>query len=663
MKKNTNFETINKDKYKSKLNAKQYDAVTTINGPLLIIAGAGSGKTHTLINRVSYMIESGIHPENILLLTFTNAAANNMKERASKILDERCNSITACTYHSFCAKMLRIYGNVVELDRNFTILSPSDVIDAISFVKAKNIDYKKRGFPKNSTVANIFSESINKNISINEVLNNNKYYKYKSFYYDLNNLFKDYTAYKKAKNFCDYDDLLLLFNILLDNDKIRDVISEKYKYIMVDEYQDTNLLQEQIVFKLSKKYKNIAVVGDDYQSIYAFRGSDINNILNFNKKIDNCKKTIININYRSTKEILNLANAVMDRNANFGFKKDMKDNNCSGEKPSLIECYDSKDEAAFIIKKIKEFQNKGINYKNIAILERNSFSSSFLEILLTQLNIPFNKMGGLKFLEHECVLDIIAYLKCLYNPLDELGWFRILKLCPGIGDIYARNLASLSLIDTNFLTNNPYEKRKFYKELIDLNIEFNKLKLLDYETQINEIVNFYCDLRKRIIDIANVEDESNRTEMYEKLNSDKEILQILIDIALKYKSANEFLDALILDSTPDQEKKDNAVTISTIHSAKGLEWEYVFILDCVEGCIPNLDENDQRNSFKDNEELRCFYVAITRAKSDLYLMVPNVINKYGKIIPGNLTHYLDGCENLMLFGQTDTVKKYSKYAN
>ena len=319
--------------YKAVLNEQQYEAATTIDGPLLIIAGAGTGKTATLIHRVAYMIENGIPPQSILLLTFTNKAANEMSERAAQILDERCNKITACTYHSFCAKMLRIYGVLVGLRKNFTILSESDVVNTIKLLIAENPEkYKiKSGFSV-SEIAKIFSMSINQDLPLETVIGlKDSNLAFLSYIYT--ELFEKYKNYKKENNLVDYDDLLIYFNELLDNKAVRNQISSSYKYIMVDEYQDTNNLQERIIFKMAQKYENLAVVGDDYQSIYAFRGSNVSNFINFPKKHKNCKVIKLEKNYRSTTEILNLANSVMNRYANFGYPKNMTSNNKQGTMP------------------------------------------------------------------------------------------------------------------------------------------------------------------------------------------------------------------------------------------------------------------------------------------------------------------------------------------
>lgn len=308
--------------YKNKLNSAQYEAATTINGPLLIIAGAGTGKTYMLINRVAYMIEQGIPPESILLLTFTNAAADEMKKRANNILDDRCSRIHASTYHSFCAEMLRKYAKYIGFSNNFTIITPQDVKDAIKYVKAKNPIYKARQFPNCAKIAKIFSGAINNNISITQYVDK-EHIECRNFTNELEQLYLEFQTYKKSRDMMDYDDILIYFYELLQNSIIQNRISNSYKYVMVDEYQDTNDLQEKIIIKLCQNNNNIAVVGDDYQSIYGFRGSNVNNFIGFPDKFSNCKRVTLSQNYRSSQEILDFANKIMDKHANFGYKKNM----------------------------------------------------------------------------------------------------------------------------------------------------------------------------------------------------------------------------------------------------------------------------------------------------------------------------------------------------
>ena len=628
--------------YKEELNPAQYEAATTVDGPVLIIAGAGSGKTRTLIYRVAYMIEQkNVAPEQILLMTFTNAAAKEMKDRAGRMLDERCDKITACTYHSFCATMLRKYGRNV-IHPKFSIITSTEVPDIINFAKKKHPDtYKIKGFPPAKTLAGIFSAKINKGISMHDAIDE-KNPDYLAFEYQIVQLFEDYNEFKKEKHYADYDDLLVLFSKILDNPNIRKAISNRYKYIMVDEYQDTNSLQEQIILKLRMDCNNIAVVGDDYQSIYAFRGSNINNILDFPKKFPGCKKIILNINYRSTQEILNLANTVMDKYAEFGFKKKMTAHGKTGRMPKIIIPDDGQSEARAALNMIKAFHAQGMPYNEMAVIERKSASSFLLENLLNKEGIPFEKRGGLKFLEYECVQDMLALLRCHVNYTDELAWFRILKVLAGIGDVYSARIAEMCG-HPDFLIENGYRNRKFYPDLIEINDFMNSLKNLpedDFYRLFNSIKKYYLKKKEQVIKGMDTT-EDRRAEAMEKLKTESSIIDELWNLYGKGKKSPEaMLDALVLDESPDNDDEaEDKLVITTIHSAKGLEWDAVIMLDCIEGVFPG---NETINNKKaDMEELRCFYVAITRARKYLQIMAPECLFMYGKYISGTIAHYLE----------------------
>ena len=641
--------------YKRELNPAQYEAATTIDGPVLIIAGAGSGKTRTLVYRVAYMIdEKNIPPEQILLMTFTNAAAKEMKERASGMLDQRCEKITACTYHSFCAMMLRDYGSSV-VPPNFSIVTSTEIPNIINFAKKKHPEtYKIKGFPPAKSIADIFSAAVNKNISI-YTATKQKNVNYLGYVEALELLYKDYKEYKKEKNYVDYDDLLILLSELLDNDKIRAVISNKYKYIMIDEYQDSNNLQEKIVFKLREDNHNLAVVGDDYQSIYAFRGSNINNILSFPDKFPECKKIILDTNYRSTQEILDLANNVMDVHADFGFKKNMVSCGKNGTKPRLIIPNNECEEAALVVSMIKAFRTKGISYKEIAVIERKSASSFVLENLLNKEDIPFDKKGGTKFLEYACVQDILAIIRCHVNYTDELAWFRLLKVLAGIGDVYGAKIAE-KCKNSDFLIENEYKKRKFYAELVEINNFMNSIKDIpdeDFPKMFCKIRDFYIYKKEQLVESMDTDDDT-RAQHFEKLKGEGPIIDELWSLYGEGKpSAEKMLDALALDESPDKSIEiDDKLTITTIHSAKGLEWDAVIMLDCIDGVFPCYAA--YTNKDEDREELRCFYVAMTRAKNFLQIISPKIVRIYGRTIAGERSHYLDlkNADSLLITAKT-----------
>ena len=569
------------------------------------------------------MIENGVIPEQILLLTFTNKAAREMKDRAALMLDERCSEITACTYHSFCSLMLRKYADRIGWNRDFSIIN--DGADIINVLKTRKGYNKYRGFPQGKTIVSMISSSTNKEIPLHEIVGEN-YSKYDVYVKEIEEIAEAFSLYKREHSLMDYDDLLVFFFRLIDERQdIRDIIASQYKYIMVDEYQDTNNLQERIILKLREKVKNIAVVGDDYQSIYAFRGSNVNNILEFSDKMENVKTIKLEQNYRSGQPILDVANNMMLENATQGVYKAMYSTiHC--EKPFLYRPNTQFDERDVVIDIIRKELQKGTAPEEIAVLERKSNESALIEAGLVSLGIPFVKYGGLKFFDRSHIQDVMAFLRVIANPHDEIAWFRVLKLYPGIGENYSQKLSQNAISkNETFLIENSYKKRTFYKELTGLHAEYNNWKNKPYTELVSCIIQYYHDLRERYIRQAKYHDESDREV---NLNNNEEALkdlQILKTMSEEYNTLNQFLDAIILDAT--QKEEESGIVISTIHSAKGLEYEVVILLDCVDGEFPFTTEADY-GSDEDNEELRCCYVAITRAKRGLHIMSPIIVRDY-----------------------------------
>lgn len=645
--------------YENELNENQYKAVIANNGPISIIAGAGSGKTRTIMYKIARLIEDGILPEQILVLTFTNAAANEIKSRAASMLDDRCNHIAAGTFHSFAAYMLRIYGKTINIPNNFTILAPGDCADAIGFIKAESNDkYKIKGFPQNSKIISIYSTAINKQIPISDVLLLENYNRYAGYENILTDLFKEYVLYKKSRNVFDYDDLLINFRTLLKNQRFNEYINRKYAYIMVDEYQDTNKIQEDILFLMRKTNNNFTVVGDDYQSIYAFRGSEVNNFINFSDKVPGCTKIVLDANYRSTQEILDLANLVMKKHANFGIEKQMySSNKLHADKPILCSPTSQRDEARQIYEYIATKQLTNHNAE-IAVLCRNTLNTFALEEQLLKHGIQYNKMGGKKLMEYECVQDVLAYMRCIINRFDVLAWFRILQLHEGIGDTYARRISSNCNID-DFLRENKYKKNIFYKELLIIDEKIREWRAAAEIHSVSEIldkiIKFYDDLQVRNIQNMKTDSEDNRKKELAEHKKNMKVLEKIKPLTTGYKNINAFLDALMLESTKTSQQSECHITLSTIHSAKGLEWDNVCIMDCVDGSFPKVSPMEFYSE-KDNEELRCFYVAMTRAKKQLVIYAPLTIEKYGRFEVADISHYLNGCDKMY---DTVSTKKNS----
>ena len=626
-----------------KLNKFQYEAVMHDKGPALLLAGAGTGKTRTLIYRVAHLIESGVSPESILLLTFTNKAANEMKERAEKMLKEKCG-ITACTYHSFCVKMLRFYGKMAGISPDFTIISGPDEADIIDIVKSELNFQKLKNMPSASVFASMLSTCVNKRLTLEELLKEQKYWRFRQNERKLLLLREETKKYKEEHNLFNYDDILLKFDqMLTDYSNIARRIEDTYRYIMVDEYQDTNTLQDSIIRKIRTKNTNLMVVGDDMQSIYKFRGADVQNILSFPKRYTDCKVIYLTENYRSSQEILNLANHVMT-NATEGYQKNLKAQFFSHKLPGVYCVNDTKTEAEFVLNRIKAKHAEGIPYNDICVLYRNSFQSYELEVLLNKAGLDFEKYGGIRFLDRAHIKDVLAFLRIYTNPSDELAWFRILQLHIGIGKVYARNISRKCLeYGPEYLIDDCHKRKKYGVHIRKLYDEIQSWEGKEFLEILKSSCAYYAKTLENTIRNKKVDSESDREESLQDLERNKEDITILQEMAKDYDSALAFLDATTLDATKSKENEEDKLVLSTIHSIKGLEYDTVILLDCIDEILPSAR---YIGSPEDNEDVRCMYVAVTRAKNTLYMMVPKIALKYGKAIPGDLSRYIEGRDDL-----------------
>jgi uvrD/REP helicase len=483
------------------------------------------------------------------------------------------------------------------------------------------------------------------------VLDKKGYLKYQSYQDLIEDLYEEYKLYKFEKGLLDYDDLMLrLYQLLDECEPVRKRIEETYRYIMVDEYQDTNNLQSKILQLLRKDCDNIAVVGDDAQSIYKFRGANVQNIINFPNLFDDCKEVDLTENYRSSKEILALANLSYENFATEGFSKKMNGQFSTGYKPVVIRPQTNEEGDAEVVTGILDLISMDVPADRICVIARKSRELFGVEHLLNQHQVAYEKRGGQKFLELKEILDMIAYFRFASNPMDEISLFRLLRLHHGIGDTYASNICGLLGIVDNPIINNKYTGFKFAEELQRLHQVFKIAKTIeneDVETKFSLFESFYADTRARAIKLMKT-DEANRTEEYEKLENEKANIQQLFLIAQQYNSITEFLDALILEQARVEDDKDaKKVVLTTIHSAKGLEFNTVFILGCVDGLFPQVSVWEEvDNSDEDiQEELRCFYVAITRAEKRLFLVCPRYAKSYTGMFRAEITRFLDGCEN------------------
>jgi len=595
----------------NELNAQQLEVVRTINGPVLVVAGAGSGKTRVIEYRVLHFVQNNIPPHNILLLTFTKKAAQQMLTRAAGH-DERCKFVEGGTFHAFAYRILKRYSGRAGFDE-FFIIDGADAEDAINICLSKSaIAGKEKRFPRKDTLRKVFSMSVNKNMSIEDVLEK-EYPAFLRYSFEIEKLKGDYAKYKAGKNYFDYDDLLVRLAALLEkNEGIRNELSERYKYIMVDEYQDTNKLQADITYYLAKKHNNIMAVGDDAQSIYGFRGASHENIMEFPSKFPGCKIIKLETNYRSEQPILDVANAVLNNMKNKYSKALYSTRKSHADMPNLLFFTNINTEAEWIARHVKELNLDGVDFKNQAVLFRYAYISIPLQIELNRRGIPFQVFGGLKFYETAHVKDVFAHFKILVNYKDELSWARALTLIEGVGPKTAEkiikeiNSAQDLAGALERICSYADKKHSYSKGLLELAIIFKEMSACDsgIEKQFQALLEYYYPLLNDKFDDAI--DRMNDLKVIKKITSD-------------YESIADFLADFALE-TPDRPvsgANNNALTLSTIHSAKGLEWEAVYLMGLVEGVLPVSFSLNDENSIE--EEHRLFYVGLTRAKSKLYL--------------------------------------------
>jgi DNA helicase-2/ATP-dependent DNA helicase PcrA len=597
--------------YEEELNSAQLDAVKTIDGPVLVIAGAGSGKTRTLVYRVARLIESGIKPENILLLTFTRKSSNEMLNRAALILDTRCENVAGGTFHSFANLILRKYSRYLELNNSFTILDRSDAEDAINLIRSKCIKKVEKRFPKKSTICSIYSSVINRNKPIADIIDS-EYPHFRECTDQITEICRQYATYKRQSSLLDYDDLLLYLRTLLEsNETIRKNLSEQYKYIMIDEYQDTNSLQADIIRLLASSHSNVMAVGDDAQSIYSFRGADFKNIMNFPSLFENTKIIKLEQNYRSTQKILNLTNEII-KHAKEKFTKNLFTKIEGGDLPAVIMASDQQTEAAFTCQRILELLEEDIPLSEIAVLARSARNTYPLEMELGKRGIPFKKFGGFKFIETAHIKDIISHLRVVVNNADQISWYRILLLINGVGTVTTEKLIPLLSSTPTQSSLSIIEKRNDGVGTLLEAIEKIKCEKLKPFEAAKIFIEYYYPIL---------------TAKYDDYNKREKDLEHFIYIAKQYDSLEQFLSDLTIDppesSLTDVEegaRPDEYLTVSTIHSAKGLEWHSVFISGAVEGRFPSVYAYNSDEEME--EERRLMYVATTRAKKNLYLTYP-----------------------------------------
>lgn len=603
--------------YREDLNAAQIEAVQSTQGPYLVIAGAGSGKTRVLVYRVAYLVEQGVRPEEILLLTFTRKAAEEMLRRASLILDERCNKVSGGTFHSFANTVLRKYAKFLGLANNFTILDRTDSEDTVNLIRAKlGFNKLEKRFPRKNTLIDLLSKSVNKSESIERVLLL-EYPQLIEWLPEIEKIRGMYSDYKRSKSLLDYDDLLVYFKRLLtEYEDVRLILGKRYKYIMVDEYQDTNKLQAHIVCLLASESKNIMVVGDDSQSIYSFRGANFKNIIDFPRIFKGTKIITLEENYRSTQPILNLTNEIIC-SAKEKFEKNLYTKKSGCGKPVYIEVQDEHGQSEYIADKILELREEGLELKDMAVLFRSGWHSNDLEIELSSRNIPFVKYGGLKFVEAAHIKDILSYLRIVYNMFDQVSWYRLLLLLPGIGVKRAEGIIREVIANREGIAADG--RHKAFHKIPKL------VELLELFRQID--INSHTPFEMLRLSMEHY--QALLKDKYDDFNKRLNDLDSLGRIAARYKSLEQFLTDMALEppersvvEAGREDRDDSRVTLSTIHSSKGLEWHTVFIIYLAEGHLPSYLSLEDDDAIE--EERRLLYVAATRAKENLFLLKPNI---------------------------------------
>lgn len=602
--------------YSELLNQQQLEAVMHQDGPALVIAGAGSGKTRTLTYRVARLIEHGVPPQHILLLTFTRRAAREMMERATSLLDERCNKINGGTFHFYCNRLLHQYAEAIGYPPNFTLLDASDAVDVIDILR-NDLDINRRGkrFPRKGTIYSMISTATNKQQSLHQVVDE----QFSQFLHHIDaieEIARRYQVYKRQNHVMDFDDLLTeTCSLLRENRELRLKVAASNRYILVDEYQDTNSLQAELIRLLSQGHSNVMAVGDDAQSIYAFRGADHRNILNFPEEFNGTKIIKLEENYRSTQNILNLANNVIGQ-ARDKFDKKLFTNREEGEFPGLVRAPDERDQSRFIAQMVLNKREEEIDLGDIAVLFRNGRDSYDLELELNRKKIPFVKYGGQKFAEAAHIKDVLAHLKVVVNPSDTLSWNRVLLLLEGIGPKSAQNIVSAlsqrekphELGDMSGLS----EKAK--SSLMGLSSLLTDLKDKDFTVSeaVDHIVTYYKPICEKRFD-----DHPKRLKD----------LEAFVSLCRNFRSYDHLLEDLALDpieatavDTEPGVKDENPLVLSTIHSSKGLEWKTVFLIQCLDGIIPSGFSLEDEEAI--DEELRLLYVACTRAADELFITYP-----------------------------------------
>lgn len=599
------------------LNDEQRAVVLGGDGPCLVLAGAGSGKTHTIAYRVAHLLEKGVSPEEILLVTFTNKAAKEMNDRINRLAGRSEKLPWSGTFHHIAVRILRQYAGLLGYENNFTILDSDDATDLLKLcLRQEGIERGAKRFPSAGTVIGIMSFARNSGRTIADVMNE-RYPQWTPLTDTIEAIAESYEKRKGATNTVDFDDLLtLLYRLFSTNKKVCERFTEQWRYILADEYQDTNWIQGQILHSLTKHHGNILVVGDDAQSIYAFRAATIENILSFEKQYEGTRIFRLETNYRSTPEILSVANDIIEKNRR-QYAKELKSVQKPADRPWVQAFADDRDEARFIVLELLQLHAEGANMGDMAVLFRAAHHSQALEMELARHGIRYDYRGGLRFFERSHVKDALAYLKIIHNPKDAVAWSRVLNLQMGIGpagaqkifDTIAQNGTPDDLAELGELLS--AKGRIGWQDFVaiwrrmDAVADQHPASLISSllsSSYVTTLEAEYADARDRIRDIEQLARVAERSS---------DLAAFLTEAGLSERFAQD-----------KESGSGDRVVLSTVHQAKGLEWHAVFVMHLAAGQFPN--DRSLTEAAGVEEERRLFYVAVTRAKQHLYLTYPMV---------------------------------------
>jgi DNA helicase-2/ATP-dependent DNA helicase PcrA len=598
--------------FASELNPAQREAALHMDGPVLVIAGAGSGKTRTIVYRLAHLVQGYVSPENILLLTFTRRASQEMLHRAGLVLGRPLTGASGGTFHSFAYSVLRRHAHEAGYPQGVTLMDRGDCEELLGELKTHlNLGRGDRSYPKRATLADIITKSRNKEQSIQAILDREAYHLL-CYQADIERLAAEYEKAKRSQGLLDYDDLLFeLERLLGEHPEIRDALRRRYPFVMVDEYQDTNLVQARLVMQVAGENGNVMAVGDDAQSIYAFRGAVVANILEFPQHFPGAKIIRLEQNYRSTQPILDLTNVIL-AGAQQKFDKHLFTDRTGGARPRIIQTLSDQSQATQAVSLITDMASRHPLHE-IAVLFRAGYQSYPLEVALTRAGLPYKKYGGVRFNEAAHVKDILSYLRLAANPADTLAWQRVLGFLKGVGAKTAGKI-SAALLGGDAKAIDKHKKR--FPDLEELLRELDALRSMVHTpaAALSRAMAHYTPILARLYP----DDYPKRQAGLEQLSQ----------IVANYASVEDFLADLCLDGAPgEDDRAENAVVLSTVHSAKGLEWRAVILIDLVEDRFPSKKAMQRQEDME--EERRLMYVACTRAKDELALLVPgSVFNRF-----------------------------------